>query len=342
MKQLLRELCARAGVTGDEQDISRFVSRKMSTLAEVKVRYDNSVAAFIPGKNADYTVLLDAHLDRIGLTVVCIDEHGFAKIAGRGGIDSRILPGSLVRSVASPEAVGIICTVPPHLIRKNTEKTVTAPEDLYVDFGTSHKGIKPGETLILAGDFLEMCNNRAVSPALDNRAGVAVLIKLAEQLSYKALKCNTIFLLSAQEEIGSLGATTSAFEYTPDEAIIVDVSFAGQPGVEGKKYAQLGKGPMIGLAPTLSKEITCALMRTAQKANIPHQLEVMSGRTGTNSDCISVSRAGVKCGLVSIPQRYMHTGIEMVSLKDLEFAVDLLYNYLEKTIFEENVDAPFN
>ena len=151
-----------------------------------------------------------------------------------------------------------------------------------------------------------------------------------EKLKREKLNIKFTFLLSSREEIGHLGAKTSAYKIMPDEAISVDVSFAKQPGVSNDKYGVLGKGPMIGIAPSLSTKITDSLKEIAQRENIPHQFEVMKGRSGTNADSISLIRSGIPCGLVSIPQRYMHTGVEIVNYGDLENITELLFNYAKQ------------
>src|SRR5699024_2396022 len=131
-------------------------------------------------------------------------------------------------------------------------------------------------------------------------------------------------LLSTREEVGAQGAETAAFREEPDLAVAVDVSFAEQPGVPPHKCGQLSEGPMIGISPILDKPITDTLRRLAKKKDIPFQLEVMGGMTGTNADEINVTRAGVRCGLVSIPQRNMHTPAEICDLKDIENVAQLL------------------
>ena len=136
--------------------------------------------------------------------------------------------------------------------------------------------------------------------------------------------------MRAQEETGAAGAQTAEFSLYPVEAVMVDVSFATQPGVPKEKAAQLGKGTMIGIAPTLCREVTDTLKQLAEEHQVPHQLEVMGGETGTNADVAGVARGGVRCGLLSIPERYMHTPVEVLELDDIENTAQLLALYAKK------------
>ena len=334
MKNLLYDLCTRQGISGDENDISKFVYKKLSKYCKCKIRNDGSVIGTIGNINSQYNILFDAHIDQIGLVVTYIDDNGFVKISNCGGIDSRILPGSTVKICNNSKISGIICSIPPHLSKKISDNKLPSVDDLYVDFGMDSEKIKNyiniGDRLSLFEEFQELLNGRISSPSIDNRAGVAVLIKLAEKLSKETLDHKVTILLSSQEETSSLGAITSSYEYHPNEAIVVDVSFAKQPSVESNKYSKLDKGPLIGISPSLSKKVTNLLIKTAQKKDIPYQLEIMGGKTGTNADHISINRDGVNCGLVSIPQRYMHTAVEVVSIKDMENTAELLFNYAKK------------
>ena len=192
----------------------------------------------------------------------------------------------------------------------------------------AEKYISCGDRISFGNAFFELLNQNIASAYTDDRAGVCILIKLAEKLSKTDLKnIKVSILLSSREEIGLMGAKVSAYKIKPDEGICVDVSFAKQPGVSSDRYAELGKGPMIGIAPSLSKNIGEALKQAAIKENIPYQLEVMAGKSGTNADLISLERGGVPCGLVSIPQKYMHSAVEVVNIEDMENIVSLLFKY---------------
>ena len=174
----------------------------------------------------------------------------------------------------------------------------------------------------------KLLGDKITAPGLDNRAGVAVLIRCAQMLKEKNLESRVTFLFSSQEEIRALGAKTAAFSLNPTEAISVDVSFAKQPNLPEEKCGKLSYGPMIGIAPTLSKEISNKLIDLAKQNHIQYQLEVMNSSTGTTSDIITTSKSGIPGGLLSVPLRYMHTPVEIINTADIETTAKLLTLYI--------------
>ena len=164
---------------------------------------------------------------------------------------------------------------------------------------------------------------------MDDRAGCAALIRCAQLLHGENLSCGLTVLLSSREEVGGQGAQTGTFSLEPTEAIVVDVSFAAQPGVDPAKCGKLGGGPMIGMAPILNRPMVHRLKELAKKNEIPFTMEIMGGETGTNADGIAVSRAGVHTAMVSIPLRYMHTPVEVIDVQDVEYTARLLAEYVK-------------
>ena len=163
---------------------------------------------------------------------------------------------------------------------------------------------------------------------MDDRCGVAAVLYALEQLKNRTPAYNVTVVFSVQEELGERGAKTGAFETAPDIAIAVDVSFAYGEGEKRSKCGDMGKGPMIGISPCLSREISDALFRTAKKAGLPYQTEVMNDLTSTNADQYSAVGKGAKTCTVSIPLRYMHTPVEVIDLKDVENTALLLAEYI--------------
>ena len=154
------------------------------------------------------------------------------------------------------------------------------------------------------------------------------LLALAERLQNKKLPYNVVFALTDAEELGCRGAQTATFDISPNEAIVLDVSFADAPDVSANECGTLGGGAMIGMSPVLDKAIYKNLVSVAKKNNLSYQTEVMGGKTGTNGDVVSISKSGVKTGLVSIPLRNMHSDVEIIDLKDIQNVCDLLENYI--------------
>lgn len=330
MKELVFKLCSSAGVSGSEKGVTQIAADELSKYANVKIDKNNNVIASFENIDSQKHIMLDAHIDQIGLVVTYITEDGFLKVAPCGGVDSRVLPGSVLKIYGRKDILGIVTSMPPHLSDDND--SVQKISDLYVDTGIPNGKINE---IVQVGDIVsyylepkELLNNRVSCCSLDNRAGVASLIRCAQILSKEKLDCRVSIVLSSQEETNAKGAKTATYSLDPDEAIMVDVSFADQPDVSLDKSGILGKGPMIGIAPSLSRNISRKLIKLSEDSHISYQLEVMGGKTGTNADKVSISREGILSGLVSIPQRYMHTPCEVVDLDDIENTAILLALYV--------------
>lgn len=276
------------------------------------------------------SLLLDAHIDQIGFAVTYITDDGFIKVGNIGGIDRRLLPAQPVVVHGSRDIKGVICSVPPHLTSGGSE--VLEMDDVAIDTGLTKEEL---EKLVSLGDSVtfdvtcrDLIGSRITGGALDDRCGVASILYALELLKGRDLAYNVTVLFSTQEEVGERGAKIGAFEINPDIALAVDVSFAYAIGEEESKCGYLGKGPMIGISPSLSREISDELINTAKSADIPYQIEVMSGLTGTNADRFSVNRCGAKACTVSIPLRNMHTPVEVIDLTDAEQTAKLLAAYI--------------
>ena len=332
MKQLLFDLCRIGGVSGSEEPIAAFCSEKLSAFADTSIDKNGNVIAVLGNKNSDKTILLDAHLDRIGFMVTSINEKGFVKVASCGGIDVRVLADTVVVSSGENPIKGVVCCMPPHLSDGGEDKADTI-DKVWIDFGLPYEKviekIKIGDVLTFYGEPKELLNNRITAPALDDRCGVAALIRCAELINKREISYKVVILLSVQEETYGTGAKTGAYQINADEAIAVDVSFASQPDVSGQ-YAgiELSKGPVICISPILSKKMIKKLVQIAEEKNIPFQYEPISSATGTNADHISVTGSGVSSAVVSIPQRYMHTPIEVIDISDVENTATLLAEYI--------------
>lgn len=296
-------------------------------IAECEIK-DGSLVAVMAGESA-YTIMLDAHIDEIGFIVTSVDG-GFVKVAKVGGIDIRTLPASEVIIHGKRDVIGVFATLPPHL--KKGEDDLPELGDMVIDTGyDSLEGIvSAGDRVTFRREPRELFDGRLTGKSLDDRAGVAALIATAHKLKGKKLPCNVKFLFSDQEELGCLGAKTAAFTLSPDEAVAVDVSFGDGPDIAADKCGKLGKGPMIGVSPVLSADITDELKKIAIQKNIPYQIEVMGGKTSTNADVITLTKSGIPTALVSIPLRNMHTAAEVASTDDIEALALLLAEYVMK------------
>lgn len=336
--ELLQELCPRPGVSGSEESAAQKACELLSPYGEAEADPVTGSVFFQREDNADGrpTVLLDAHIDEIGLTVTDITPDGFLKAAPVGGIDRRMLLAAQVAvyGTASGETVrigAVTASVPPHL--NDDYSKAPRVDELLIDTGLGSEAgslIARGDTVLFENSPRRLLGDRVTGKALDDRVGCAVLIRTAELLAGFDLDCNVMIMLSSQEEIGERGAKTGAYAVHPDEAIAVDVSFADTPDMKPTDCSPLGSGVMIGVSPSLSRRLSEDMIKTAQETGVPYTIEVMSGLTGTNADEISVSRRGVPTVTLSIPERNMHTPAEVISLEDAENTARLIAGYLKR------------
>lgn len=330
MKDILYKLCSADGISGCEKEMFSTACELLGKYAEVTQDINGNIIAEMGNKNADRHIMLDAHIDRIGLVVTYINDEGFIKAEPVGGIDLRTLQSSAVTVIGKEKILGVICTMPPHLSKDDDEEL--SKDKIWIDTGLSAEKVKDlvslGDSIIVYSEFRELLNNCVAVSALDNRAGCAVLVKCAELLSVKELPCRLSIVLSSQEETSELGAKTSAFALSPDEAVVVDVGFASQDGVPHEKCGDIGCGGIISISPVLSKAVTNKIIDISKRLGMKCDYEVCGGGTGTNADGIASSKGGVACGVISIPEKNMHTQVEIVSLDDMEKIAELLSIYV--------------
>jgi endoglucanase len=328
LKELLASLGAASCITsaGKASQLALDAVRKFAPNAH-RDRLGSIIAPVREEKPNKPHILLDAHIDEIGFVVTAIDENGFLHVGKVGGTDMRILLGHEVTVFGKKELFGVFCCRPPHLSSSEDYKKVPSIDELAIDIGFSHDDacdlVSPGDYITLRATPAELCGETFCSKALDNRSGVAAVLRCLEICGERA-DCSLTAVFSLSEELGLRGAATAAFSVAPTHALVVDVSYGMTPDAPREKCGEMGKGPMIGISPVLSREVTATLISIARAKSIPFQTEVMGGETGTNADAVSVSRVGVATGLLSIPLRYMHTAVECVKLEDVEKTARLM------------------
>ncbi len=271
--------------------------------------------------------MLAAHMDEIGLMVTHVDEKGFVRFTGLGGVYPRNLPGGRVRFVNGTR--GVIGLEP-------TDKTSDVPalERMFIDVGATGKKdcpVRTGDVAAFERPFLDL-GGRAVAKSVDDRVGCAIAIEALRKL--KNTPHEVYFVFTTQEEVGTRGAQTSAYGIDPDLGFSIDITGWGDtPGQKDLDVA-LGEGPAIKIRDggmLSDPRIVDWMVRTAQKAKIPYQREVLLGGT-TDARAMQLVRAGIPVGCVSIPCRYVHTPSEMVDLSDVENAVKLVVALLSSPI----------
>jgi len=327
MQQLLEKLCMAIGVSGDENDALDTAEQLLAPLGEIERTASHSIICRLPAADEKLPhVMLTAHIDRIGLMVTQITDKGFIKTASCGGVDRRSASGARVTVHAGDKKIkGVVIATPPHL--SDGKSLPPKTDGMTVDVGLTKEKAKEliglGDRITFDAPFTNLLGDRICAPALDDRSGCAAVIRAA-QLLRDCGKARVSVALTSQEESGSAGAKTSAFILKPDYAFAVDVSFAMTPDSDPEDCAELGKGPMVGIAPILDRKLSKLLIDVAKRRNIPYQTEIMAGSTGTDADHIAVSGVGVKTAVISIPLRFMHTAGEVASLADIENTAKLI------------------
>ena len=333
--ELLEKLCLADGTSGDEDAAAKIAADELKKYMSVSRDKLGNVIGRQEGEGTHF--LLDAHIDRIGLVVTAITDEGFVKVGSCGGIDTRTLDAAEVVIYGSKAVFGVVAAVPPHLT-KSGENKASDISDVLIDIGmdkeTAEKYITPSDRVVAVSDFNKLLGSKVTCAALDDRAGVVSLILACDMLKGKGIRPNMTVVFSVCEETTGSGAKTSSFAANADESIAVDVSFAKQPGVSEEESGMLSKGPMIGFSSTLDFEMSKKLVSVAESRNIPYQKEIMGGKTGTNADSIAVSGFGTKMGLLSIPQRNMHTQAEIVDINDVIDTARLISEYISYRLEE--------
>lgn len=330
IKAALRALTEEIGVSGDEFSASRKAAELLAEYAEnVSVDGFGNVVGFVKcGKLNAQTLLLDAHIDRVGLIVTYIDDNGFLSVGTCGSPDIKTYLAQSVTVHGRRAVRGVVSTLPPHVSKDNK-----APEigDISIDVGMSkaqaEEVISLGDRVTVDSCFRELCGGLISAPAIDDRSGVCAVLETLDMLKGKPLKYDLAVCFSAQEETGERGAKQAAFRIQPDEALVVDVSFGRTPDSDPKETAELGSGVMIGFSACLDKAMSNTLWELAERRNIPCTREIMPSSTGTNADAVAVAGKGVKCCTLSFPIRYMHTPVETVNLNDISAAARLIAAY---------------
>lgn len=325
--ELITFLTAAHGLSGREQDAATVAAALMEDLGEIARTPLGSLLCLLPGGSPSAPlVMLEAHLDQIGLVVTSLEE-GFLRFANCGGVDCRLLPAMAVtvHTDGGPRR-GVVTSVPPHL--KGEGDKPPKMEALRIDTGydaaAAREIFAPGDVVTLDAPAIELAGGRLTGSAMDDRAGCAAVIRAAQLISQRECNCRVVVALCSMEEIGGQGASTAAFAVAPDACFAVDVSFGDGPGVPEHKCGKLGGGPMIGFSPILDRTMSRRLVALAKEQNIPYQCEVIAGGTGTDADKIVTSGQGVPTALVSIPLRNMHTPVEVVAVTDVDDTARLI------------------
>jgi len=329
------------GPSGHESDAARVWRDYCSSFAaEVGGDKVGSSYARVPGTAGGLTVAVVGHIDEIGLHISHIDDDGYLRFGEVGGWDTGVLIGQRV-SIRTREGdvPGVIGRKPIHLLKDDARTKLPEIKDLYIDIGAKDadeagKLVRIGDVAVIDAEPVEFRHDRIVSRSLDNRVGCFVAAEAARLVAETGGAPGDVLALAvAQEETTFAGSRTSAFAHDPDVAIAVDLTFAtDQPGIELGPITKhrLDSGPIIARGTSLHPLVFERLYEAAEAADIPFTLESLGKGTGTDADAIHLSRAGIPTGLVSVPCRYMHSPVEMVSVADIEAAARLIAEFARR------------
>ena len=333
--ELLQRLITAAGPSGHESDPARVWREGCSAFAN-EVGADNvgSSYARVAGTGGGPMLAIVGHIDEIGLHISHIDDNGYLRFGQVGGWDAVVLVGQRVRiATRGGPVIGVIGRRPIHLMKDDDRKRVPELKELHIDIGAkdadeARARVRIGDVAVIDAQPLELPNDRLVSRAIDNRVGCYIAAEAARLVADAGAPPGDVVALAvAQEETTFAGSRTSAFALEPDLAVVVDVTFAtDQPGIELGPITKhpLGSGPVIARGTVLHPRVSELLYETAEAEEIPFTVESLGRGTGTDADAIHLSRSGVPTGLVTVPVRYMHSPVELVSLDDVAAAAKLI------------------
>jgi putative aminopeptidase FrvX len=333
LPDVLRQLLTATGPSGYERAPAQAFAEACAPFAEVQTDVMGTVTARVKGTGDGPTVAIVGHLDEIGLMVTHVDDKGFLSFQGVGGWDPTILVGQRLEiSTRDGLVAGVVGKKPIHLLSADDRKRAPETKDLHIDIGArdgdeARSLVRLGDVAVIAGEPLELRNDRVVSRALDNRLGCYVAYEAARLVAEAGGAPGDVVAVAAvQEETTMSGSRTIAYALRPDVALVVDVTHATDaPGIEAREHgmATLGSGPAIERGSTLHPQVFELLHEAAEDESIPFTIAASGGRTYTDADAVQMARGGVPTGLIGLPLRYMHSPVEMVQLDDVANAAKL-------------------
>ena len=333
----LKALLEAPSPSGFEQPAAKvwrdYVKSHVDTLAGDV--HGNSIAVLNP--KAPFKFMLAGHVDEIGLMITHIDDKGYIYTAQIGGMDPALLIGQRIKILTEKGPVfGVIGRKAIHQMTGEERKKNVEMENIWVDIGAKDKKdalkrVAIGDPMIIDVEYRRLNGDNVVSRATDDKAGAYVVAETMKQLAKKKLNICVIGVATVQEEIGLRGAITSAYHVHPDAGIAVDVGFSSDhPDTNPKKTGEvkLGDGPVLHRGPNINPILEKDLFKIAKAKKIAYQVTAEPRGTGTDANAMQLSRGGAATALLSIPNRYMHTPVEVISLDDMDGAVKLLVEFL--------------
>lgn len=326
-EKILEALTAPSGLSGSE-NLVREAFRELTApyCSEMKTdRLGNMFAYYRCGKKDAPLLMLEAHMDEIGLMVSGYTKEDSLLFVPIGGFDPKVLPGSEVTLHAKDgDFFGVIGAKPPHLL---TDRTSSVPmKDMCIDIGfeeeETRKRVKIGDLITFNTEYTKLGDSRLAARCFDNRAGLASLVKALEYMEKYKLDCDVVLCAAVQEEVGLRGARVACEKAVPDAAIVVDAGFG--TSANSSEGFDLGSGVIVSVGPNLHPKLNELIFKAAKDASVEVTVDVEGGNTGTDAWEIQVYAKGVPTALLSYPTRYMHSTYEVIDKKDIDSIAKLL------------------
>lgn len=331
---LLKKMITTAGLSGFEIPIREIVTKAWQPLTdELTVSKIGSLHGLKRGQGEDprKSVMISSHMDAIGMMVTEVHQ-GLMRVTGIGGIDHRILPGQPVIVYGREALPGVMVQPPSHLLPESVGSGPVDMKYLFVDVGLHPdevaEKVRSGDLVAYAQDPLELTGETLAGHSLDNRVSVAAVTLCLDALQHRLHDWDVWAVASVQEEVTLGGASTSPFDIRPDMAIVIDVCFAKSYGSTDWRSLPFGEGVGLGYGPNIHPALYDAFEKQAKALEVPFHRDLMPKMSGTDAMAVQVVSEGIPCMVLGIPLRYMHTPVEMVSLKDIRRAGRLMSDFI--------------
>jgi len=337
----IKTLTQKSAVSGSEHSLAKYLLKVFKDkCGESCVDPMGNVIGVKKSTTGCGAVMLEAHMDEIGLMINHIDEDGFLYFVPVGGIDPRILPGNQVIVHGKKDFPGVVGAKPPHVMTADEYDTALGFDRLYIDVGMNQQQasecISIGDVVTFMGEYTPLKENFVSAKCMDDRASLAILIGVLDLLCETQLEYDLYVCACVQEEVGLRGSVTAAFSINPDFAVAIDVTHATTPD-ESKGTFKCGCGPVVCKGPNIHPGLVDSFLKVLKKQEIPYEIEIEGGNTGTDAWAIQTAREGIPTMLLSLPLKYMHTPIETLKVDDARMCAEALCSFLESFKRTEDV-----
>ncbi|MBE7038253.1 MAG: M42 family metallopeptidase [Ruminococcaceae bacterium] len=329
----LSEICA---VSGNEKKASQEVFKMFEKYCDnVYTDALGSVIGVKKGLNSNSKVMIEAHIDEIGMMVTKITDEGFIKFTNIGGIDTRILPGNEVIVHSKEELFGVVGAIAPHLLSVDDLNKPVPKDKLFIDVGLdadeAKEKVSVGDLITFKSETTVLNKKYIAAKSQDDRASICAILEVLENLKDKKLPFDLYVVGAVQEEVGLRGSATVTYAIDPDIAIAIDVCHGDTPDASDSTF-KLGSGCVLEVGPNISKKLSNHIIKVMDENKIKYSVEACGGNTGTDAWAMQIAKNGVPTALFSIPLRYMHTQYEVSSVEDINSTSNAICAFL--TSFE--------